>query len=162
MCSLYSCRNALQFPVYRSFVSWFKFTLNYFIILDDIVNKIVFLISFSDCSLLVCRNCFIDRLSGLLSGTLVLILAVLGHHYCMQVFSSCGEQCLLSSYRARFSSCSAWTQQLWQIDLLCSMWDLPKSEIKPVSPTLAGGFFTTEPSGKPYFNSMNVNLSTCT
>ena len=42
--------------MYRSFVSWFKFTLNYFIILDDIVNKIVFLISFSDCSLLIYRN----------------------------------------------------------------------------------------------------------
>ena len=42
--------------MYRSFVSWFKFTLNYFIILDAIVNKIVFLISFSDCSLLIYRN----------------------------------------------------------------------------------------------------------
>ena len=28
--------------------------------------------------------------------------------------------------------------------------DLPNSGIKPVSPTLAGGFFTTEPPGKPY------------
>jgi len=25
------------------------------------------------------------------------------------------------------------------------MWDLPRSEIEPVSPALAGGFFTTEP-----------------
>jgi len=29
------------------------------------------------------------------------------------------------------------------------MWDLPGSEIKPISPALAGGFFTTDPSGKP-------------
>ena len=29
------------------------------------------------------------------------------------------------------------------------MWDLPASGIKPVSPTLAGGFFTTESPGKP-------------
>ena len=28
------------------------------------------------------------------------------------------------------------------------MWDLPGSEIKPLSPALAGGFFTTEPSEK--------------
>ena len=27
--------------------------------------------------------------------------------------------------------------------------DLPHSEIKPASPALAGGFFTTEPAGKP-------------
>jgi len=30
------------------------------------------------------------------------------------------------------------------------MWDLPVSEIKPMSPALAGGFFTTEPPGSPY------------
>ena len=29
------------------------------------------------------------------------------------------------------------------------MWDLPWPRIKPVSPALAGGFFTTEPPGKP-------------
>ena len=33
--------------------------------------------------------------------------------------------------------------------LLHGMWDLPGSEIEPMSPALAGGFFTTEPSGKP-------------
>ena len=27
------------------------------------------------------------------------------------------------------------------------MWDLPRSEIEPVSPALTGGFFTTEPPG---------------
>ena len=29
------------------------------------------------------------------------------------------------------------------------MWDLPGSGLEPVSPALAGGFFTTEPPGKP-------------
>ena len=29
------------------------------------------------------------------------------------------------------------------------MWDLPRPGIEPVSPTLAGGFFSTEPPGKP-------------
>ena len=29
------------------------------------------------------------------------------------------------------------------------MWDLPGPEIKTVPPALAGGFFITEPPGKP-------------
>ena len=29
------------------------------------------------------------------------------------------------------------------------MWDLPQLGIEPVSPALAGGFFTIEPPGKP-------------
>ena len=33
--------------------------------------------------------------------------------------------------------------------MLCHMWDLPGPGIKPVYPALAGGFFTTEPPGKP-------------
>ena len=28
-------------------------------------------------------------------------------------------------------------------------WDLPDQGIEPISPALAGGFFTTEPAGKP-------------
>ena len=40
------------------------------------------------------------------------------------------------------SSCGA---QAW---LLPGVWDLPGSGIKPVSPALAGRFFTTEPPGK--------------
>ena len=31
------------------------------------------------------------------------------------------------------------------------MWDHPGPGIEPKSPSLAGGFFTTEPPGKPYF-----------
>ena len=44
----------------------------------------------------------------------------------------------------RPNSCSTWAQ------LLRSMWDLPRSGIEPVSSALAGGFFTTEPAGKPW------------
>ena len=29
------------------------------------------------------------------------------------------------------------------LDLLCSMWNLPKPEIEPISPALAGGFFVS-------------------
>ena len=29
------------------------------------------------------------------------------------------------------------------------MWDPPRPGIEPVSPALTGGFFTTEPPGKP-------------
>ena len=32
---------------------------------------------------------------------------------------------------------------------LQGMWDLSRSGIEPMSPALAGGFFTTEPPGKP-------------
>ena len=37
--------------------------------------------------------------------------------------------------------------QAW---LLHSMWDPPRSGIEPMSPALAGRFFTTEPTGKPW------------
>ena len=52
---------------------------------------------------------------------------------------SCGSRALghrLNSWAAR-------------IYLLRGMWDLPRPGIEPVSPTLAGGFFSTEPPGKP-------------
>ena len=39
------------------------------------------------------------------------------------------------------SSCGTWAQSLR------GMWDLPGSGIEPVSPALAGRFFTTEPPG---------------
>jgi len=31
------------------------------------------------------------------------------------------------------------------------MWDIPGPGIEPLSPSLAGGFFTTKPPGKPLF-----------
>ena len=52
---------------------------------------------------------------------------------------SCGLQAL----EHRLSSCGA------QASFFHGMWDPPRPEIKPVSLALAGGFFTTEPPGKP-------------
>ena len=43
----------------------------------------------------------------------------------------------------RLNSCGARDQ------LLRGTWNLPRSGIQPVSPALAGRFFTTEPPGKP-------------
>ena len=73
-----------------------------------------------------------------------------------------GSRCL------DFSSCGTWAQQLWfassraqfssdaQAEVLCEMWDIPGSGIKPRSPALAEGFFTTEPPGKPEDPSYSV------
>ena len=54
-------------------------------------------------------------------------------------FSSCGSWAL----EDRLDSCGA------QAQLLHCMWDLPGPGIESVSPALTGGFFTTEPPGKP-------------
>ena len=53
--------------------------------------------------------------------------------------SSCGFLAL--GYR--INSCGT------QASLLCGMWDILGPGIEPVSPELAGRFFTTEPPGKP-------------
>ena len=39
--------------------------------------------------------------------------------------------------------------------------DLPDAGIKCASPTLAGKFFTTEPSGKPIFSYISVLIKRC-
>ena len=53
--------------------------------------------------------------------------------------SSCGSQAL----ERRLSGCGARAQ------LLRGIWDLPGPGLEPMSPTLAGGFLTTAPPGKP-------------
>ena len=50
----------------------------------------------------------------------------------------------MRALECRLSSCGA---RAW---LLCSVWDLPKPGLEPVSPALAGGFLTTAPAGKPF------------
>ena len=45
---------------------------------------------------------------------------------------------------SRLNSCGAWTQ------LLRGVWDLPGPGKEPVSPALAGGFFTMDPPGMPW------------
>ena len=65
------------------------------------------------------------------------------------------------SKRVGFSSCGA---QAW---LPCSVWDLPVSEIKLVSPALAGGFLSTGLPGKSWLGYLTTlflieNLQWCT
>ena len=106
---------------------------------------------------------------------------MLGLRCCAWAFSSCSERGLLfiavctlliavacCGARAlgtwasvvvphRLSSCGSWALERRlssygaQAYLLCSMWDLPRPRIKPVSPVLAGGFLTTAPPRKPEF-----------
>ena len=66
----------------------------------------------------------------------------------MWAFHCSGFSCC-SSWALEFglNSCGAWA---W---MLLGMWDLPRPGIKSMSPALAGGFFTTEPPGKPHKNS---------
>ena len=54
-------------------------------------------------------------------------------------FSSCGSQ----ASKQRLNSRGA------QAQLLHGTWDLPRPGMESVSAALAGGFFTTEPPGKP-------------
>ena len=44
--------------------------------------------------------------------------------------------------------------------LLCGMWDLPRSGVEPMSSAMAGGFFSTEPPGKPP-DSQVYSLDSC-
>ena len=53
-------------------------------------------------------------------------------------FSSCGSQIL----ERVLSGCDTWVQ------LSHDMWNLPRPEIEPLSPALAGGFLTTGPPEK--------------
>ena len=65
---------------------------------------------------------------------------------------TCGLQCLqhLGSVVAApgLSSTSLLSSRSTQALLLLSMWDLPRLRTEPMSPALAGGFFTTELPGK--------------
>ena len=88
-------------------------------------------------------------------------MAVLGLRFCARAFSSCGKRGPLfiavrgpltvaaspvAEHRLqtrRLSSCGSRAQ------LFCSMWDLPRPGLEPVTPALAGRFSTTAPPGKP-------------
>ena len=58
-----------------------------------------------------------------------------------------------ASHSGGFSCCRAWALEHRlnscgiRAQLLCSMWDLSRSGLKPACPVLAGGFFTTEQQG---------------
>ena len=79
------------------------------------------------------------------------------------LLSSCGVQtshcrgfprCRARALEHRLNSCGA------QASLLRSMWDFPGPRIEPVFPALAGGFFTTEPSGKPFIRFLRQRKTT--
>ena len=90
-------------------------------------------------------------------------MAVLGLRFCARAFSSCGKwgplfiavrgpltiaAFLVAEHRLqmrRLSNCGSRAQ------LLCSMCDLPRPGLEPVSPALAGRFSTTAPPRKPSF-----------
>ena len=88
-------------------------------------------------------------------------MAVLGLHFCVRAFSSCGKRgplfivvhrpltiaaSLVAEHRLQtrgLSNCGSRAQ------LLGGMWDLPRPGLEPMSPALAGRFSTTAPPGKP-------------
>ena len=53
------------------------------------------------------------------------------------------QELQLPGLEHKLNSCGAWAS------LRCTMCDLPGPGIRPMSPALAGGFFTPEPRGKP-------------
>ena len=91
-------------------------------------------------------------------------MAVLGLRFCARAFSSCGDRgplfiavhgpltvaaSLVAGHRLqtrRLSNCGSRAQSLR------SMWDLPRPELEPMSPALAGRLSTTAPPGKPYLH----------
>ena len=93
-------------------------------------------------------------------------MAVLGVHCCKSFSPICSAQ---ASHCGGFPCCGARalavlrsvvvTPKLYSTDsvvmahaqasLLSGMWDLPGPGLEPLSPPLAGGFFTNEPLGKP-------------
>ena len=80
------------------------------------------------------------------------------HRLSLAVSSGCSLLRSTGCRRAGFNICSAGAQ------LLCSTWYLPGPGIEPMSPALAGRFFTTEPPGKPYaflFLSISVGKIFC-
>ena len=88
-------------------------------------------------------------------GLLIAVTSLVAEHRLYSLWVSvvavfglswCGSQTL----EHRLNSCAA------QAVLLCAMWDLPGPGIKPMSPALAGGFFTTEPPGR-HFCTFNVH-----
>ena len=80
-------------------------------------------------------------------GLLIVVASLVVEHGLQNVQASAGAAqglggCSSGALKHRLNSYGAWAQ------LLCNMWDLPRPEIEPVSPALAGRFLTTGPPGK--------------
>ena len=95
---------------------------------------------------------------------LVLILAVLGLHYCLQTFCGCSKggcsRCgAWTSFGSGFSLCGAQALEPrpgslgTRAQLLLCMWNLPGLGIEPESAAVVGRFPTTGPPGKSSFAS---------
>ena len=94
-------------------------------------------------------------LCGLFSSKGYSLLAV--HRLLIAVASLAAEHRTQSTQAPQLQllGSGAQAQQLCHTGLVALwLWNLPRPGIKPMSPVLAGRFFTTEPSGKPltFFN----------
>ena len=76
-------------------------------------------------------------------------MAALGLHYYTWAFSSWDKQGLLSAVVLGLLLLRSTGSRARGLKLLRGTWNLLRPEIEPVSPALAGRFFTTEPPGKP-------------
>ena len=63
---------------------------------------------------------------------------------------------VISSVAEHRRSCTGLSNYSSQAKLVRGKWDLPGPGIEPVSPALAGGFFTTETPGSPILNDFNM------
>ena len=90
-----------------------------------------------------------------------LFMVVLGLRFCARAFSSCSKRgpifiavrgpltiaaSLVVEHRHQTHRLSNYGSRA---QLLCGMWDLPRTGLEPVSPALAGRLSTTAPPGKP-------------
>ena len=71
-------------------------------------------------------------------------MCVLSH---VQLFETPWTVACQASLSMEFSKQEYWSRLSYPVP-----GDLPDPRIEPMSPTLAGGFFTTEPPGKPLFS----------
>ena len=91
------------------------------------------------------QECRLGSPGGFLQWLLLLRTHVLGAR--ATVVGACRlSSCAFWALKHRLNSCGA------LVSLLHGMWDLPWPGIEPVSPAMAGGFFTTESPGSPCFS----------
>ena len=127
---------------------------------------------------------YIFLMASFFKYIIYLFLAALGLHCFAQTFSSCGELLFVVVHGILIAEAALVVQHgsrvpglrsggSWALErrlndggarasLLHGVWYLPGSGMKPVSPTLAGGFPTTELPGKPlslHFDSNCMKVS---
>ena len=98
------------------------------------------------------RFCIFLPLTILLKIIYIFIFGCAESSLLCELLSSCGNWGLFSSCGAHASYCCGFSSGEWALghrlsskgswdSLLCSIWDLPRPAIKPLTPALAGGFF---------------------